>query len=77
MGVVMAANITIIARQDDSSYPYPNTITEYLTDSRVEPKDYDMKVWSKKPFSWYCLIDTTDPKRKVHPPDEPDIVNVE
>lgn len=64
VGAVMSANISVIARQDDSSYPYPNTITEYLTDARVESRDYDIKVRPKKPFSWYSPIDANNPKRK-------------
>jgi len=51
VGAVMSANMLVVSREADTSYPYPNTITEHLTDARVEPRDYDMKVRAKKPFS--------------------------
>nr|XP_009612896.1 uncharacterized protein LOC104106124 [Nicotiana tomentosiformis] len=35
--------MSVVARQDDTSYPYPNTITEYFTDARVDPRDFDTK----------------------------------
>ncbi|XP_009631815.1 uncharacterized protein [Nicotiana tomentosiformis] len=79
----MSANISVISRQDDSSYPYPNTITKYLMDVRVEPRDYDTKVKPKKPFTWYSLMDANNPKKKVQPPttagqsDEPAMVAAE
>lgn len=71
MGAIMSANFSVTFRQVDSSYPYPNTIMEYLTDAGVEPRDYDMKVRPKKPFSWYSLMDTTNPKKKVQLPTTP------
>nr|XP_018633194.1 uncharacterized protein LOC108948496 isoform X1 [Nicotiana tomentosiformis] len=83
MGVMMSANISVIARQGDSSYPYPNTITEYLIDAMVKPRCYDTKVRPKKPFTWYSLMDANNPKKKVQPPttasqsDEPATVDAE
>lgn len=68
VGVMMSANISVIARQDDSSYPYPNTIIEYLTDATVKPRYYGTKVRPKKPFTWYSLMDVNNPKKKVQPP---------
>ncbi|XP_070031106.1 uncharacterized protein [Nicotiana tomentosiformis] len=79
----MSANISVIAGQDNSSYPYPNTITVYLTDVRVEPRDYDTKVRLKKPFTLYSLMDANNPNKKVQPPttagqsNEPATVSIE
>ncbi|XP_070039899.1 uncharacterized protein [Nicotiana tomentosiformis] len=79
----MSANISVVAKKADTSYPYPNTITEYLTDVRVEPQDFDTKVQEKKPFSWYSLMDAHNPKKKGQPTttigqsDEPSVVAAE
>nr|XP_033508822.1 uncharacterized protein LOC117273736 [Nicotiana tomentosiformis] len=67
MAVVAQELLESLLTKDESSYPYPNTIIEYLTDVRVEPRDYDTKVWPKKPFSWHSLMDTNNPKRKGQP----------
>nr|XP_009630476.1 microtubule-associated protein RP/EB family member 1-like [Nicotiana tomentosiformis] len=80
VSAVMSANISVIARQDDSPHMYPNTIIEYLTDAKVDPRDNDTKVKPEKPFTWYSLMDASNPKKKVQPPtttcqsDEPTVV---
>nr|XP_009767756.1 PREDICTED: uncharacterized protein LOC104218869 [Nicotiana sylvestris] len=76
----MSANISVIVRQDESSYSYPSTITKYLTDAKVEPRDCDTMLKLKKPFTWYSEMDANNPMRKVQPPtttceyDEPAVV---
>lgn len=64
---VMSVNMSLVPRQGKISYPYPNTITEYLTDAGVEPRDFDTKVRVKKPFSRYSLMDSGNPKKKGQP----------
>nr|XP_016445230.1 PREDICTED: transcription factor Sp2-like [Nicotiana tabacum] len=80
VGAVISSNISMIAWQDNSAYPYPNTIIDYLTDAKVETRDFDTKVKEKKPFDWYSMMDTSNPKKKVQPSittcqsDEPTVV---
>lgn len=63
VGVMLSANITLVAQQTNTAYPHPNTITEYITDAKVEPRAYDTKLKSKKPFDWYSLMDLTNLKK--------------
>ncbi|XP_070054828.1 uncharacterized protein [Nicotiana tomentosiformis] len=60
----MSTNITLAVRKSEKSYPYPNTLTEYFNDAKVEPRPYDTKVKAKKPFSWYHLQGANNPKFK-------------
>ncbi|XP_070035896.1 adhesin AWP1-like [Nicotiana tomentosiformis] len=80
VGAIMSANISVVVRKGESSYPYPNTLTEYITDSKVEPRSFDTKVRAKKPFLWYSLQGPGNPKFKgkatatIGQSDEPSVV---
>lgn len=67
MGGVISANISLVAHQTNMAYPYPSTITEYFTNAKVEPRTFDIKVKSKKPFEWHSLMDLTNPKKSASP----------
>ncbi|XP_075095107.1 uncharacterized protein LOC142173419 [Nicotiana tabacum] len=64
------------------AYPYPSTITEYLTDAKEEPKAFDTKVKPKKLFEWHSLQDPTNLKKSAQPSttisqsDEPIVVQL-
>ncbi|XP_070040290.1 uncharacterized protein [Nicotiana tomentosiformis] len=76
----MSTNITLAVQKSEKSYPYPNTLTYYFNDAKVEPRPYDTKVKAKKPFSWYHLQGADNPKLKgkvtttVGQSDEPSVV---
>ncbi|XP_070034940.1 flocculation protein FLO11-like [Nicotiana tomentosiformis] len=67
VGDLMSANIFLVAQQSNTSYPYPSTTTEYLTDAKVEPMTFDTKVKPTGPFEWYKLQDPRNPKRSAQP----------
>nr|XP_016463451.1 PREDICTED: uncharacterized protein LOC107786474 [Nicotiana tabacum] len=79
----MSTNIILAVRKSEKSYPYPNTLTKYFNDAKVEPRPYDTKVKAKKPFSWYHLQGADNPKFKgkvtttVGQSDEPSVVGSE
>jgi len=64
VGAIMSTNITLAVQKDERSYPYPNFLTEYFKDQKVEPRQYDTEVKAKKPFSWYHLQGSDNPKFK-------------
>lgn len=65
MGALMSANTTLVAQQENTSFSYPSTITEYLTNAKVESMPYDTKVKPTGSFDLYKLQDPRNPKSKM------------
>ncbi|XP_070029396.1 uncharacterized protein [Nicotiana sylvestris] len=52
------------------THPTPTliTITEYLTDAKVEPMPFDTQVETTSPFEWYKLQEPRNPKKSIQSP---------
>lgn len=58
VGRLISANTFLVEKQISTYYLYPNTITEYLMDSKVESLLFETKVKTIGPFERYKLQDT-------------------
>lgn len=63
VGALMLANMTLVAQQENTSFPYPNTIMEYLTDAMVESRPLETKIKPTCPFDPYKLQDPRTPSQ--------------
>lgn len=64
VGALLSANKSLVAQQENTSYPYPSTITEYLVDAKVKERPYNIKIKRIGPFDLYSLKDPKNPKNK-------------
>nr|XP_009791504.1 PREDICTED: uncharacterized protein LOC104238743 [Nicotiana sylvestris] len=64
VGNVMSWFISQVVDEGDKSYPFPNFLTMYFEDLKVEKRKFDVKVKAKAPLSWYSLQGDENPKGK-------------
>jgi len=66
VGNVMSRIISLVGTETDRNYPFPNTLTMYFRDLKVEKRRFDIKVKATAPFSWYSLSGPDNPKDKSY-----------